>query len=186
MPEPGKIEQQLQEALAPALREYAVALAAGGHDLVAVGGAEAVAAVVRAALPRPNRFAARLGPVYSTGQLQRLLPGPGAPPVTDQAVRARRQEGRLIGVKTADGRWAWPAFQFRAAPGRLVPRDDVLALWRLLPTDTDTHDPITLAAWLTGARRDLEGMTPLAWLNAHGLDERLRTAAGAVRRRAAA
>lgn len=144
--------------------------------------AEAVAAV----LPRPNRFVARLGPVYATGQLQRLLPGTSAKPVTDEAVRDRRQHGRLIGIKTRDGRWAYPTFQFRVAPGKLVPRDDVLALWNLLPHEDPDVDALTLAAWLTGSRADLEGGTPLEWLDTRGLDERLRRAAGRVRRRLAA
>lgn len=182
---PIELEGQLHAALASTLAEYAAGLAAAGADLASVGGADGVAAAVAAVLPRPNRLAVRLGPVYATGQLRRLLPGTGAAPITDQAVRARRSEGRLIGVPSADGRWAWPSFQFRVVPGRLVPRADVLELWRLLPWDAGTVDPLGLAVWFTGRRRDLEERTPLQWLDGHGLDDRLRSTAGRMRRRAA-
>lgn len=176
--------EELEAALIPSLRAYARHLASGDHTLEDVGGVERVAEVVRHALPRANRFADRIGPVYTTGQLQRLLAGPDE--ITDEAVRARRTQGRLVGVKTADGRWAWPAFQFRVAPGRLVPRDDVLALWNVLPWRDGHLDDVTLVAWLRGPRRDLDGATPLEWLERHGLDEALRRAAGRVRRRSAA
>lgn len=181
-----RIAERILSVLDGVVREYADALSRAGRNLDDVGGAQAVAEAVAAVLPRPNRFVTRLGLVYTTGQLQRLLPGASAKPVTDEAVRDRRQHGRLIGVKTRDGRWAYPAFQFQVRPGKLVPREEVLALWRLLPSDDPDVDTLTIAAWLTGPRADLEGRTPLEWLDAHGLDERLRRAAGRVRRRLAA
>lgn len=141
--------------------------------------------VLALAHPRPadsGRLAERVGPCYRTAQLVRLLPEGGGP-ITDEAVRARRQSGHLIGLKTRDRRWVYPVWQFRTRPGRLVVRDDVLDLWGLLGAD---DDPWSRAAWMTGRRRDLDGQDPLAWLEAHGLDERLRAAAGDRRRRVAA
>lgn len=155
--------------------EYADRLAAAGNGLKDVGGVDGIAELVRAVLPRPNRFAARVGPIYSTGQLTRLLPGSSIPAITDEAVRDRQRNARLIGFKTADGRWAWPAWQFRTAPGRLIPRDDVIALWRLLPTGGPSE--LTRIAWMTGEHAGLDGLSPLEWLSAHGLDDQLHAVA---------
>lgn len=127
-------------------------------------------------------LAERVGPCFRTAQLVRLLPESG-PRITDEAVRARRQSGRLIGLRTRDRRWLYPAWQFHTRPGRLVIRDDVLELWGLLGA---VDDPWSRAAWLSGPRGDLAGVSPLAWLDRHGLDGRLRAAAGERRRRAAA
>lgn len=167
-------------------RDYASVLADAGKDLDDLGGAEAVETAVRAVLPRPNRFADRVGPVYTTGQLQRLLPGIDSDGISDQAVRNRLAAHTLIGIKTRDGRWVFPAWQFRVRPGRLTVRTDVIDLWRRLPVDDGTLDAWTLMAWMTGARKDLDGLSPLEWLAEHGDDDRLARAAGRVRARAAA
>lgn len=136
------------------------------------------------AFPRPansERLAERVGPCFRTVQLVGLLPEGGLP-ITDEAVRARRRSGHLIGLKTRDRRWVYPAWQFRTRPGRLVVRDDVHELWALLGADDDAW---SRAAWMSGPRRDLDGRSPLAWLETYGLHERLRSAAGDRRRRAA-
>lgn len=143
------------------------------------------AGMLALAHPRPangDRLAERVGPCYRTAQLVRLLPESGRP-ITDEAVRARRRSGSLLGLRTRDRRWVYPAWQFRARPGRLVVRDDVLDLWALLGA---ADDPWSRAAWVRGPRRDLDGHSPLTWLEAHGLDERLRAAAGDRRGRAVA
>jgi hypothetical protein len=165
----------LGKELSRIAEEYAEQLDRAGTSLDDVGGVDGVAGLVRAVLPRFNRFVARVGPVYTTGQLQRLLPGAGAGPISDEAVRDRARKGRLIGFRTADRRWAWPAWQFRVQPGRLAPREEVLALWRLLPADGP--DELTRVAWLTGAHDDLDGRSPLAHLDAAGLDDRVTAAA---------
>lgn len=179
------IQQQLHVKLDDVFARYAKTLVRHGHDLDDIGGIEQVADTIEQALPRPNRFARRVGPIYTSGQLRRLLPGLHTDPVTDQAVRNRREAGRLVAFKTADDRWAFPAFQFTVRPGRLEPRADVIELWQLLPLDSPLPT-VDQAAWLTGPRRDLDGQTPLQWLDTHGLDEQLRRAAGQLRRRAAA
>jgi hypothetical protein len=51
---------------------------------------------------------------------------------------------------------------------------------------TDRFDGWTVAAWITGSRRDLDAASPLEWLDTHGLDDRLQQAASDFRRRAAA
>lgn len=157
-----------------------------GKSIDDVGGVDAVVGAVEAALPRVNRLAERAGTVYTTAQLQQLLPGVHAPAIRDQAIYNRTQSRRLIAAKTSDGRIVYPAFQFVVRPGRLQVRNDVIELWKLLPASEQRIDAWTLIAWLNGPRKDLEGQTPLEWLDGHGLDERLQRAAGQVRRRAAA
>jgi hypothetical protein len=128
-----------------------------------------------------SRWADRIGPVYTTGQLQRLL---RAEPITDEAVRDRRRSGRLIGFKTSDGMWAFPAFQLEAHGGRLLVREDVIALWRLLPWRS--ADQLELIAWMTGRRHDLQASTPVAHVVEHGIDEPLQRAAARLSGRLAA
>jgi hypothetical protein len=181
-----RLRTELDEVFDRIARDYAGALASAGADLDDLGGVEAVDTAVRAVLPRPNRLAARLGPVYTTGQLQRLLPGSDAAAITDQAVRNRLAAHTLIGAKSRDGRWVFPAWQFRVRSGRLTVRDDVICLWRRLPVGEGTFDDWTLLAWMTGPRRDLDGLSPLEWLDRHGDDARLTRAAGRVHARGAA
>lgn len=186
-----QLRSQLREVFDSVVDECASELAAAGRDLDDLGGADAIHDAVRAVLPRPNRFAARVGPVYTTGQLRRLLPGVKAEPVKDQAVYNRLDDRRLVGAKTRDNRWVFPVWQFRVRPSKLVVREDVLELWQLLPAEDDpvtgaTFDTWTLLAWMTGPRSDLDGHSPLSWLDEHGLDQHLRRAAGQVRARAVA
>lgn len=131
----------------------------------------------------PSRWAERLGPVYVTGQLQRLLPGARATPITDEAVRDRRRAGRLIGIRTADGRWVWPAWQFEVSGGRLVPSAVVLELWALLPWRS--ANALELVAWMTGRRADLDGATPLHYVRSNGIDDRVLRAAARLTARTA-
>jgi hypothetical protein len=187
-PEGGRSTHEIVEELRPRVRRvierYAEELSARG-GLAAAGGADQVAATIAAVLPHPNRLSERVGPVYTTGQLQRLLPGRDAEPISDQAVRNRLEAGRLIAGKTRVGRWAYPSFQFLPRPGRLAVREDVLEVWRMLPWDGPI-DAWTLVSWMTGPRADLDGRSPLRWLDEHGVDERLVRAVGQVRRRATA
>lgn len=182
----AQIRDQLRRLFESVADDCAAELAASGKDLDDLGGPVAVASAVRAVLPRANRFAERVGPVYTTGQLQVLLPGLNAREISDQAVRNRLEHGRLIGAKTRDNRWVFPTFQFHVRPGKLDVRDEVLELWSQLPAGDGTLDDWTLLAWLLGARKDLDGHSPLEWLDEHGLDQRLARATGRVRARAVA
>lgn len=168
------------------LDRYLLRLERRGVTLDDVGGIEAVLGAIEAALPAANSLAERAGKVYTTKQLQTLLPGVHAEPLKDQAIYNRVRSRTLIGAKTADHRWVLPAFQFQARPGRLQPRQDVIDLWQLLPPPDERRvDAWTLISWLSGPRHDLDGQTPLEWLDQHGIDVRLQRAAGQLRRRAA-
>jgi hypothetical protein len=174
-----QLEARLAAALRPQVRAYLARLERASVSVADLGGVDALAGYMVSALPSPDVWSERIGPFYTTGQLTRLLAAPGEA-ITGVAVRDRRDRGRLLGCRTADGKWVYPTFQFR---GRRV-RDDVIALLGELPTDH--FDGWTIAAWITGPRRDLDGASPLEWLDTHPLDDRLRQAASRLRRRAAA
>ncbi|CAN5471837.1 hypothetical protein BH23ACT7_BH23ACT7_10160 [soil metagenome] len=175
----AQLDERLGEALRPRVRAYLARLDRAGVSVADLGGVEALVDYMVSALPTPDVWNDRIGPFYTTGQLTRMLGVPGEQ-ITGVAVRDRRDRGTLLGCRTADGKWVYPTFQFR---GRRV-RDDVIGLLRQLPTDR--FDGWTVAAWITGPRRDLDGASPLRWLDTHGLDDRLRQAASRFRSRAAA
>lgn len=111
-------------------------------------------------------LARRIGPVYSTENLSRWLTAPGAASLTGEAVRKRAKLRRLVAFRTDDRQWAFPAWQFERLAGRLVPREEVAALWRRLPhsgflTDAD------LAAWMNTRLRSLDD-TPATYAHREG------------------
>lgn len=122
---------------------------------------------------RDSLWRARVGAVYRTGQLQDLLSAEGR--ISDEAVRSRMRNRKLIGFKTSDGRWAWPDWQFESDRGRLQPRQTVIALWNEL--DPPEGRELTAISWMRGRRRDLEDETPLDYLDGHGVDAALHRAA---------
>ena len=100
-----------------------------------------------------------LGPFYSTRGVARVLGG-----VTRQAVEERRRRRRLIALRTKEGTWLYPAFQFDAHQ-------------RLVATVVDAHrrlvasgiDEWTAASVLLGPQPELGGRSVRDHLAA-GLD----------------
>lgn len=117
----------------------------------------------------------RIGPVYVTDELARWLVAPGRPRLTGEAVRKRAKERRLVAFRTDDGHWAFPAWQFTRAAGRLVPRAEVTALWRRLPHDSVLADA-DLAAWMSTEFEALAS-TPAMRAHEHGVDDERLAAA---------
>lgn len=113
-------------------------------------------------------LARRIGPVYRVEQLRRWLLPPGAEPLTDEAVRKRVKLRQLVAFRTDDRQWALPAWQFDPVAGRLVPRDQVIALWRRLSTGGLFTDA-DLAAWMN-TRFGALGTTPAEYAHRHGAD----------------
>lgn len=108
----------------------------------------------------------RIGPVYTSDDLARWLVAPGAAPLTAQAVRKRAKAHQLVGFLTDDRQWAFPAWQFDRAVGRLLPRAEVVALWRRLPHDGFLSGA-DLAAWMDTELASV-GTTPAAYADGHG------------------
>ena len=109
----------------------------------------------------------RIGPVYSSDDLARWLVAPGSAPLSAQAVRKRAKAHQLVGFLTDDRQWAFPAWQFDRAVGRLLPRSEVIALWRHLPHDSFLSDA-DLAAWMNTELRSL-ATTPAAYADRHSV-----------------
>ncbi|MGI8573957.1 MAG: hypothetical protein ACR2MA_01160 [Egibacteraceae bacterium] len=92
--------------------------------------------------------------------------------VADRRGRPQRaKQHRLVAFHTDDGQWAFPAWQFTRAAGRLIPRSEVLTLWRRLPHDSFLTGA-DLAAWMNTAFVALDG-TPAARAHAAGADDAL-------------
>lgn len=100
-----------------------------------------------------NELGDQVGPFYDTAGVMKVLDG-----VTKQAVAARRRKGTVLALRTADGMWVYPVFQFN---GGGVDRS-------LLPAIRAFRDsPAWSAAlWFVTGNDDLDGMSPLEWVKA--------------------
>ncbi len=131
-----------------------------------------------------SALARRIGPIYTIDDLTRWLPGRGAPALSGEAVRKRATKRQLVGFRTDEGHWAFPAWQFDRLAGRLVGRDDVVAVWRALPIDGFLSE-VDLAAWMATRLAALEG-TPAEHAHRHGASSApLRAAMARLTARAA-
>lgn len=127
-----------------------------GRSLVDLGEPARVAERMLAVVPTPSPWDDVVGPFYSTRGVARLLGG-----VSRQAVMERRQRGRLLGLRTAEGDWVFPAFQFGADLRPVPGLAEVLACF-----DPHDVDEWTLAGWLVGGRAELGGRSVIDWLAA--------------------
>lgn len=105
-------------------------------------------------------WGAQIGPALTQADVGRLLD------VTPQAVSKNRG---LLRLQNRDGRLVYPILQFdgrRVLPGLA----DVLAILE------GSLLPLTIASWLTSAKRSLTGRTPVEALRDGDLDEVLALA----------
>ena len=153
---PDAWSEMVTEELRDLLRKQAGSWEA--HGLTAPPVAEVLDRFVALLPPAaPSALDAEIGPFYDTAAVTTLLGG-----VSKQAVEARRKKHTLLAVKTADGRWAYPTFQFtgNAVDPRLVPAVQAFR-----------HAPAWSAAlWFVTPNPDLDGASPLDWAR----DERPR------------
>ncbi len=146
---PDAWSEMLTEQLRESLRKQADSWEA--HGVTAPPVAEMLSQLVTLLPPAaPNVLDAEIGPFYDTVTVATLLGG-----VSKQAVEARRKKHTLLAVKTADGRWAYPTFQFTgdAVDPRLVP---AVQAFRSAPA-------WSAALWFVTPNPDLDDATPLAW-----------------------
>ena len=108
-----------------------------------------------------------LGPLYSTQQVRELM-GRG----TRQSVSELAKRGRLLALPEADGRLAFPAFQFGRNGDRLPALDQILRIF-----DGAVETPYTIASWFVTPEPRLNGKTPAAWLRARRRPEPVLEAA---------
>jgi hypothetical protein len=138
---------------------------------VADAGLDEIARRMAAMVPAASPVNAQFGPFYRTDQVARLLG------ITRQAVADRIRKRSLLGMRTKEGTWVYPTFQFvdrSILPG--LP--DALRCF-----DLAVADGWAVAAWLTSPSAVLAGRRPLDHLRAAGgVAEVLAVARDAMRR----
>jgi hypothetical protein len=129
-----------------------------GHKAADLGDPDELAARMLAAVPAPSPWR-ELGPFYSTSGLARVLGG-----VSRQAIEERRRRRTVLALRTADGVWAYPAFQLDDR-NRVV-RGLAEVLERFRPSTPD--DEWMVAAFLVAAQPGLDGGSIVEHLRAGG------------------
>lgn len=145
--------EQVAELVLRQLAELEARYAERGRSLEELGPPEQVAERMVATVPLPSPWG-ELGPFYSTRKVAKLLGG-----ISRQAIADRRKRGTLLGLRTADGVWVYPEFQFDDHHAVLSGLAEILKILR--PSGVDEW---TLASWLTSPMRPLEGRSPIDWL----------------------
>lgn len=134
--------------------------------------ADELAGDLIALMARPvedHPWRAILGPVYRSEGAARRLGN-----LTRQSLDGRRRRYQVLGVRTADGRWAYPAWQFASDEGGVMDgMVDVLGI--LLPV----ADGLAAARWLRTPNRRLDGSEPLDAIRVGGADVQMIDAASA-------
>lgn len=108
-------------------------------------------------LDATNPMADLIGPCYDTVGVQQILGRARGSAVSKQAVEARRERRSILALRTSDGRWVYPVFQF--ADGSV--RKDLATVLHTLGESPSW----TAATWLRTPHVDLDRLSPLAWLD---------------------
>jgi hypothetical protein len=104
-----------------------------------------------------------LGPMYGWSDVAEIL----GTVSTRQGVSDLARRGRLLALPTAGGRVVYPAFQFHGS--RTIP-----GLTELLAVLAQTGASAwTRASWFQSDQDELDGLSPVAYLMEHGLDDRV-------------
>jgi hypothetical protein len=123
---------------------------------VADAGLDELARRMTAMVPAESPVNEQFGPFYRTDQVARLLG------ITRQAVADRIRKRSLLAMRTRDGTWVYPTFQFMER-GILPGLVDTLRCF-----DFAVADGWAVAAWLTSPSAGLGGRRPLDRLRAAG------------------
>jgi len=114
------------------------------YDLSLLGSPEGLADVMIAALPSVGAaWSSTVGPVYTSKGLQNWLG------ISRQAISQKAQEGHYLRLRTADGVFVFPSFQFNESGQRLPHLKDVLS-----ELAKGTDDAWMWAAWLNTPDKD--------------------------------
>jgi len=145
-------KQRLAEALTGRLDELYTS-----HAVTLGDAPEEVARRMVSSVPRQHVYDESIGPFYDTEGVRKVLSCNGKP-VSRQAIFDRIARVTILAAKTADGRWAFPTFQF-AGDEVLPGLRDVLAVFRGVPVDG-----WAVAAWLNAPSPTLEETSAVQWL----------------------
>jgi len=155
----AKQSRQWVESVTSRVHERLVEFVEADQTAVgALGDPDHFAERILASVPEPSPWSDVVGPVYSTRGVARLFGG-----ISRQAVAERRSRRRLFGVRTSDGEWVYPAWQFDVANRVVAGLPEVLACF-----EPETVDGWTLASWLTAERATLGGASIVDWLQSGG------------------
>jgi hypothetical protein len=133
-----------------------------------LGGLGAVAQRMLAGIPDTNDLDAAVGPFYDTASLRKWLG------VSKQAVAQRLKSRSILGVRSSDGFWMYPSFQFTSQREPLPRLKEVLDA-----IDPGSKDPWQSAIWLNHPVASLDGHTPAEALRT-GLAEKAVQAANRI------
>ncbi len=136
------------------LDQLAASYAVLGRSLSELGEPQEVAVRMVATLPAPSPWDQLLGPCYSASKVAQVLGG-----ISRQAVADRRARHTLLGLKTADGVWVYPIFQFDEHQQVIASLPAVLKI-----LGNCGIDEWTLAGWLVSQHAELGGQSAIAWL----------------------
>lgn len=100
--------------LVEGLRRRVEDMRAAGTDPRSLGTPDELVDRMLAVVPNRSPWNG-LGPFYSTRAVAQVLGG-----ITRQAIEDRRRRHRIVALRTADGGWVYPAFQF-GDDNRIVP-----------------------------------------------------------------
>lgn len=154
----AEFAKELTEHLRHELEDLASRWDAEGRSVTELGSAVQLAGRMLATLPEPSPWDAVLGPFYRTSGVARLLGG-----VSRQAVAERRRRHTLLGLRTADGTWVYPASQFDDSGGVVDGLSQVLQVLAAAPVDE-----WTAAGWLAAGQDELGSQTVFEWLRSGG------------------
>ncbi|HWL42996.1 MAG TPA: hypothetical protein VNQ73_08625 [Ilumatobacter sp.] len=123
----------------------------GLSGLEARQAAELVVAMIPESTSSP--WSELLGPVYRWQSIAKVL-GVG----NRQSVDHARKTHRVLGIKTDDGHWAYPAFQVGRCPGGVRIVAGLAEVLELLVPETDG---LSAAWWLATPNRKFDGRRPI-------------------------
>lgn len=146
------VAKHVRHALAGLAERYAEK----GRSLEDLGTAQEIAIRMLASVPAPSDWDDLVGPFYSTGKLAQLLGN-----ISRQAIAERRERRTLLGLRTADGAYVYPAFQFTEHNEVLSGLAEVLQCF-----DRMYVDGWTVAGWLMASQRSLGGRSVIDHLAA--------------------
>lgn len=152
--EPVSYPEHVAWLVGQELRRLEARYAGRGRSLADLGPPREVAERMVATLPSPSRWDDLLGPFYGPGQVAAMLGK-----ISRQAVADRRQRRTLLGLKTVDGHWVYPVFQFDRHNEVLAGLPEILQILA-----ASGLDDWSLAGWLMSPLRSLRGCTPVDWL----------------------
>jgi len=139
--------ESVAEHVRRALAGLAESYAEKGRSLEDLGTAQEIAKRMLASVPAPSDWDELLGPCFSTSGVAQLLGN-----ISRQAIAERRDRRTLLGLRTADGSFVYPVFQFDAHNEVLPGLAEVLQRF-----DRENVDEWTVAGWLVASQHSLEG-----------------------------